>query len=89
VLTPCQECLLPIANGFRRCRSVGRPDAIDSPNVTHARSRGTVLLRSRDFRDKPCVDPRYFTDPEGHDLNPNITVMLVGERCAELVAGAQ
>ena len=34
-----------------------------TPNVTHARSRGTVRLRSRDFRDKPMVDPRYFTDP--------------------------
>ena len=37
-----------------------------TPNVTHARSRGTVKLRSRDFRDKPMVDPRYFTDP--HDM---------------------
>lgn len=35
-----------------------------TPNVTHARSRGgTVKLRSRDFRDKPRVDPRYFTTP--------------------------
>src|SRR5919107_5351820 len=108
-----------------------------TPNVTHARSRGTVRLRSRDFRDKPMVDPRYFTDPEGHDIrkthntvyhpvgtvrmgpmddemspldpelrvkgvtglrvadasvmpehitvNPNITVMMIGERCADLV----
>lgn len=34
-----------------------------TPNVTHARSRGTVRLRSRDFRDKPRVDPKYFSDP--------------------------
>ena len=39
-----------------------------TPNVTHARSRGTVRLRSRDYRDKPKVDPRYFTDAEGHDI---------------------
>ncbi len=39
-----------------------------TPNVTHAKSRGTVTLRSRDYRDKPKVDPRYFTDPEGHDM---------------------
>ncbi|MDN5742823.1 MAG: GMC oxidoreductase, partial [Yaniella sp.] len=39
-----------------------------TPNVTHARSRGTVRLRSRDYADKPMVDPRYFTDPEGHDM---------------------
>ena len=39
-----------------------------TPNVTHAKSRGTVRLRSGDYRDKPKVDPRYFTDPEGHDM---------------------
>jgi len=49
-----------------------------TPNVTHARSRGTVRLRSRDFRDKPMVDPRYFTDPEGHDMR----VMVAGIRKA-------
>ncbi|UEJ81191.1 GMC family oxidoreductase N-terminal domain-containing protein [Brachybacterium halotolerans subsp. kimchii] len=49
-----------------------------TPNVTHARSRGTVRLRSRDFRDKPKVDPRYFTDPEGHDMR----VMIAGIRKA-------
>ena len=47
-----------------------------TPNVTHARSRGTVRLRTRDFRDKPKVDPRYFTDP--HDER----VMLHGVRLA-------
>jgi choline oxidase len=52
-----------------------------TPNVTHARSRGTVKLRSRDYRDKPLVDPRYFTDP--HDMR----VMVAGIRKArEIVA---
>ncbi|WP_017974444.1 GMC family oxidoreductase [Actinopolyspora halophila] len=37
-----------------------------TPNVTRSRSVGTVRLHSRDFRDKPAVDPRYFTDP--HDI---------------------
>ncbi|MCP2253666.1 choline oxidase (EC 1.1.3.17) [Prauserella aidingensis] len=37
-----------------------------TPNVTRARSSGTVRLRSRDFRDKPAVDPKYFTHP--HDM---------------------
>ena len=37
-----------------------------TPNVTRARSTGTVRLQSRDFRDKPKVDPQYFTDP--HDI---------------------
>ncbi|GAA4614676.1 GMC family oxidoreductase [Saccharopolyspora hordei] len=52
-----------------------------TPNVTHARSKGTVRLRSRDFRDKPKVDPRYFTDP--HDMR----VMTAGIKLArEIVA---
>ncbi|MFY0406920.1 GMC family oxidoreductase [Solicola sp. PLA-1-18] len=56
-----------------------------TPNVTHARSRGTVRLRSRDFRDKPKVDPRYFTDPEGHDMR----VMVEGLKLArQIVAQA-
>ena len=38
-----------------------------TPNVCRGRSRGTVRLRSRDYRDRARVDPRYFTDPEGHD----------------------
>jgi len=52
-----------------------------TPNVTHARSRGTIRLRSSDYRDKPLVDPRYFTDP--HDMR----VMVAGIRKArEIVA---
>jgi len=49
-----------------------------TPNVTRARSRGTVRLRSSDYRDKPKVDPAYFTDPEGHDMR----VMVAGVRKA-------
>ncbi|PTR26656.1 choline oxidase [Rhodococcus sp. OK519] len=52
-----------------------------TPNVTHARSRGTVRLRSIDFRDKPRVDPRYFTDPYDMDI------MIKGiRRAREIVA---
>ena len=53
-----------------------------TPNVTQGRSRGTVRLRSRDFRDRPRVDPRYFTDPEGHDER----VMLAGVQLARQIA---
>lgn len=64
----------------------GYPTAEDTfcltPNVTHSRSRGTVRLRSRDFRDKPHVDPRYFTDAEGHDMR----VMIAGLRKAREIA---
>jgi choline oxidase len=41
-----------------------------------------VKLRSKDFRDKPKVDPRYFTDPEGHDMR----VMVAGIRKAREIA---
>ena len=54
-----------------------------TPNVTHAKSRGTVRLRSKDFRDKPKVDPRYFTDAEGHDIR----VMVAGiKKAREIVS---
>ncbi|PXY28168.1 GMC family oxidoreductase [Prauserella muralis] len=50
-----------------------------TPNVTRARSTGTVRLRTRDFRDKPKVDPRYFTDP--HDMR----VMTYGVKLARKI----
>lgn len=50
-----------------------------TPNVTHARSRGTVRLRTMDYRDKPLVDPRYFTDP--HDMR----VMVAGIKLARRI----
>jgi choline oxidase len=53
-----------------------------TPNVTRGRSRGTVRLRSRDFRDRARVDPRYFTDPDGHDMR----VMTTGVRLARRIA---
>ena len=54
-----------------------------TPNVTHAKSRGTVRLRSKDYRDKPMVDPRYFTDPEGHDIR----VAVEGIKLARQIVG--
>lgn len=50
-----------------------------TPNVTRSRSVGTVRLRTRDFRDRPAVDPRYFTDP--HDMR----VMVAGVRLARRI----
>jgi choline dehydrogenase len=52
-----------------------------TPNVCRGRSRGTVRLRSSDFRDRARVDPRYFTDPEGHDER----VMAFGMRLARKI----
>jgi choline dehydrogenase len=56
-----------------------------TPNVTQGKSRGTVRLRSRDFRDRPKVDPRYFTDPDGHDER----VMLAGLKLARRIAAQE
>ena len=52
-----------------------------TPNVCRGRSRGTVRLRTRDYRDRARVDPRYFTDPEGHDER----VMAYGMRLARKI----
>ena len=54
-----------------------------TPNVTQGRSRGTVRLRSRDFRDRARVDPRYFTDPEGYDERIMLTGVKLARRIAE------
>lgn len=53
-----------------------------TPNVTQGHSRGSVRLRSRDFRDRAKVDPRYFTDAEGYDER----IMLAGLRLARRIA---
>ena len=53
-----------------------------TPNVTQGLSRGTVRLRSLDFRDRAKVDPRYFTDVDGHDDQ----VMLAGLKLARRIA---
>jgi choline oxidase len=53
-----------------------------TPNVTQGHSRGTVRLRSPDFRDRPRVDPRYFTDPDGYDDR----IMLTGVKLARKIA---
>jgi choline oxidase len=53
-----------------------------TPNVTRGRSRGTVRLRSRDFRDQVKVDPCYLSDPEHHD----IAVLLHGITLARRIA---
>ncbi|GLZ44022.1 choline oxidase [Actinomycetospora sp. NBRC 106375] len=53
-----------------------------TPNVTGAQSKGTVRLSSRDFHDKPKVDPRYFS--HDHDRE----VMIRGIKVAREIAGA-
>ena len=61
---------------------VGQVGAVDdplSPLDPELRVKGTEGLR--------VADASVF--PEHTTVNPNITVMLVGERCAELVSGSR
>lgn len=53
-----------------------------TPNVTRAKSEGTVRLRSSNPADPPRIDFRYFTDPEGHDER----VMVAGVKQAREIA---
>lgn len=45
------------------------------------KSRGQITLRSADFADKPVIDPRYLSDPEGLD---RATLMTGLRACARL-----
>src|SRR5699024_9569040 len=38
-----------------------------TPNIPRSRARGKLSLYSADPREKPALDFRYFTDPDGHD----------------------
>jgi choline oxidase len=53
-----------------------------TPNVTRPRSEGRLRLRSPDPGDPPLLDPRYFTDPDGHDER----VLLAGMKLARHLA---
>ncbi len=53
-----------------------------TPHVSRARSEGVVRLRSADPAAPPRLDPRYFTDREGHDER----VMLAGIKLARFIA---
>lgn len=78
---------------FRRCsftgakqRSLGYDTPIDAfcmtPNIPRPRSRGRVYLTSADPYEKPALDFRYFTDPEGYDA----ATLVAGMRAARKVA---
>jgi choline dehydrogenase-like flavoprotein len=53
-----------------------------TPNVTRPRSRGRVWLGSPDPDVPPLIDPRYFTDPDGHDERTLLTGMRMARRIA-------
>ena len=53
-----------------------------TPNIPRARSRGRVYLTSANPADKPALDFRYFTDPEGYDA----TTLVEGIKAARKIA---
>jgi choline dehydrogenase-like flavoprotein len=53
-----------------------------APNVARPASRGTVQLRSPDPTAPPRVDPRYFSDADGHDERVMLAAMRVARRIA-------
>jgi choline dehydrogenase-like flavoprotein len=52
-----------------------------APNVAKPRSRGRVWITSADPDDRPAIDYRYFTDPDGADE----AVLVAAERTASLI----
>ncbi|MQA09020.1 MAG: choline oxidase [Pseudonocardiaceae bacterium] len=53
-----------------------------TPNVAKPASRGRIWITSADPDQPPAIDPRYFTDHEGHDER----MLLAGVRAARRIA---
>lgn len=53
-----------------------------TPNIPRPRSRGRIYLTSADPKEKPALDFRYFTDPEGYDA----ATLVAGVKAARKVA---
>ncbi|KAI1267133.1 GMC oxidoreductase [Xylariaceae sp. FL1019] len=72
-------------NTFR----LGYPDIKDgyafcmTPNIPRPRSRGRLYLTSADPNEKPALDFRYFTDPEGYDAATLVYGMKAARKVAE------
>ncbi|MCV7288612.1 FAD-dependent oxidoreductase [Mycolicibacterium wolinskyi] len=66
---------------------VTMPERIVSiaPNVAKPSSRGRVWITSVDPADRPSIDYRYFTDPDGHDE----AVLIAGIRLARRIAATE
>lgn len=66
---------------------VTMPERIVSiaPNVAKPSSRGRVWITSADPTDRPSIDYRYFTDPDGHDE----AVLIAGIRLARRIAATE
>ncbi|KAK2759309.1 hypothetical protein FQN54_002787 [Arachnomyces sp. PD_36] len=54
-----------------------------TPNIPRPRSRGRLYLTSSNPSDKPALDFRYFTDPEGYDAATLVSGMRAARRVAQ------
>ncbi|MEU1898000.1 GMC oxidoreductase [Nocardiopsis dassonvillei] len=79
---------VPFDDNTRRLGYESPPDGYAvcmTPNIPRARSRGKLRLASSDPREKPELDFRYFTDPEGYDER----TIVDGLRIAREVAATE
>jgi choline dehydrogenase-like flavoprotein len=53
-----------------------------TPNIPRSRSRGRLWLRSADPAEKPALDFRYFTDPDGYDAQTIVDGLRVARDVA-------
>jgi choline dehydrogenase-like flavoprotein len=56
-----------------------------APNVSKPRSRGRVWITSADPDERPAIDYRYFTDPDGADE----AVLVVAVRTARRIGASE
>ncbi|ASU81978.1 oxidoreductase [Nocardiopsis gilva YIM 90087] len=54
-----------------------------TPNIPRSRSRGKLWLTSSDPKEKPALDFRYFTDPDGYDEKTIVDGLKIARRIAE------
>ncbi|WP_017595239.1 GMC family oxidoreductase [Nocardiopsis potens] len=54
-----------------------------TPNIPRSRSRGKLWLTSSDPKDKPALDFRYFTDPDGYDEQTIVDGLKIARKIAE------
>jgi choline dehydrogenase-like flavoprotein len=56
-----------------------------APNVAKPRSRGRIWITSADPDERPCIDYRYFTGPDGADE----AVLVAAVRAARRIGGSE
>ncbi|XP_060525098.1 glucose dehydrogenase [FAD, quinone]-like [Cylas formicarius] len=58
-------------------------DFIGIISQLHPKSRGSVTLKSNDPRDMPLVNPNFFSDEDGYDIEMMYRAIRISERLSE------